>query len=470
MTYRFRNIFLRLFFISGILGIHIFSSCNKLVSVQAPNTVLVSSTVYSNPATATAALLGIYSKMMEDLHFPSINTTLYAGLAADELLNYSSTPALAEFYQNALTTTNPDINAYWSDAYQYIYDANSVIEGLALSPSLDPVFKKSLTAEAKFIRAFCHFYLVNLFGDVPLITTTNYQSNGMASRAPASQVYAQIISDLKDAQSGLGNDFVDASGLPTAERVRPNQWAATSLLARVYLYTGDWADAESQAAAIINHTELFTLSGLDSVFLKNSTEAIWQLMPVTNSGPDTWEGYVFNLTTAPSGISGTALSPQVMQAFETGDQRSSHWTDSITAAGQTFHYAYKYKVKTTSVFTEYYMVLRLAEQYLIRAEAQANQNKIPSATADLNLIRERSGLPDLDPGQSQQDCLLAIQRERRVEFFAEWGQRWLDLKRTGQSGIVLAPLKTNWQATDTLFPIPQTEIASDPNLTQNQGY
>src|SRR5262249_46634175 len=129
----------------------------------------------------------------------------------------------------------------------------------------------------------------NLYGDVPLDTITNYQTNAVANRTSASQVNKQIITDLLSAQSLLGNAYV------TTERVRPNKGAATALLARVYLYTGDWADAEAEASVVIGNTGQYGIvNNPDSVFLKNSAEAIWQLMP-NQAGYNTNEGKYFIL-------------------------------------------------------------------------------------------------------------------------------------------------------------------------------
>ena len=116
------------------------------------------------------------------------------------------------------------------------------------------------------------------------------------------------------------------------------------------------------------------------------------------------------------------------------------------------------------------MVLRLAEQYLIRAEARAQQNNISGAQSDVNVIRNRAGLANTT-ATTQGTLLSAIEHERQIELFAEWGHRWMDLKRTNRADAILGPLKSsNWQSSDVLFPIPLTQIQNDPNFTQNSGY
>ena len=117
------------------------------------------------------------------------------------------------------------------------------------------------------------------------------------------------------------------------------------------------------------------------------------------------------------------------------------------------------------------MVLRLAEQYLIRAEARAQQNtNLTGAIDDLNIIRERAGIPDLLTSLDQPQVLSAVAHERQTELFAEWAHRWLDLKRRDQADVVLSAIKSTWKPTAILYPIPVTELQSDPNLVQNAGY
>jgi hypothetical protein len=121
------------------------------------------------------------------------------------------------------------------------------------------------------------------------------------------------------------------------------------------------------------------------------------------------------------------------------------------------------------------MVLRLGEQYLIRAEARAQQNKISDAQSDLNIIRTRAGLPNTT-ASDKNSLLSEIFHERKVELFSEWGHRWLDLKRTNAVDAVMSivtPLKANgqqWQSYQKLYPVEFSEVRKSPNLTQTPGY
>ena len=441
------------------------TSCEDFVDIEPPKTQIISETVFADDASASSALMGIYSRMIRS-GFASgdlSSFTLYGGLSADELINYASNRD--EFSTNSVDIDNGALRAnLWTQPYEYIYSANAVIEGLKSTTAVTEELKQQLEGEAKFIRAFCYFYLTNLFGDVPLHLTTDYRITSVASRTSQSQVLQQIITDLSEARSLLSDDYI------TEERVRPNKSVATALLARVYLYTQDWASAEIQTSTLIDNTRTYVLEDdLNNVFLAASTEAIWQLKPV-EQGFNTNEGRFFILMGSPVNENGVELSTELLNAFKIGDNRFTSWVNSFNEGLDTFFYPFKYKINEGDAGLEYSMVFRLAEQYLIRAEARAQQGNIAGAQADLNRIRNRAGL-DNTMANDQPGLLLAIEQERQVELFMEWGHRWLDLKRTNRADVVLEPLKSpNWQPTDVLYPIPQQERDNNPNITQNLGY
>jgi len=462
-------------------------SCKKLVRVDTPPTSLSETNIFTNDATAAAVLTGIYAKMSADNSNSTItgftSISLYSSLSADELSLYDpNDQTYGGYYRNALTSS-PNVSTidYWSTIYPLIFITNAAIDGLNSSSTLTPAVKQQLLGEAKFMRAFCYFYLVNLFGDVPLVLSTDWKANTSLTRASKAQVYQQIIDDLKDAQNLLHTDYLMSDALTpypanSMERTRPTKWAAAALLARVYLYTGDYPNAETQATMVIDSSALYVLSGLDSVFLKNSTEAIWQLQPVgTGTNSNTGEGRIFILP--PSGPAfdfPVYLSTDILNSFESGDQRRVHWVDSVATAGTIYYFPFKYKIGAVTTTTqEYCMVLRLAEQYLIRAEARIQQNDIGGARNDLNIIRARAGLGNTS-ANDKPSLLAAMLQERRVELFTEWGHRWLDLKRTNTVDAVMSlvtPTKGGtWATTAQLYPIPLTELKTAPQLAQNPGY
>jgi hypothetical protein len=467
------------------------TGCKKFVVIDAPKTSINEENVYKTDATAIAVLTSIYGQMVNDGRFTGrTGISLLTGLSADELTLAGAVTddRLIAYYRNQLRV-NPYENfgcELWggagSNLFNYIFICNAAIEGLNKSGSLTTSVKKQLLGEAKFMRAFFYFYLVNFFGEVPLALTTNPAVNATLSRSPVPMVYQQIVADLKEAQELLNDNFLNRdlqSYNGTPERVRPTKWAATALLARVYLYLADYPNAETEASKIISNSSRFSLPALNSVFLKNSTEAIWQLQPVL-TGRNTEDAFVFVLPiTGPSSYANPVyLSPQILNAFEPGDQRrkGGSWIDSVIVSGTTYFFPAKYKATITSgAASEYLMVLRLAEQYLVRAEARAQQNNIGGAQEDLNRIRTRAGLPDIT-ANDKASLLQLILKERQVEFFTEWGHRWLDLKRTGKVDAVMSvatPLKANggqWQSFQQLYPVLYTDIQMNSYLNQNTGY
>jgi hypothetical protein len=289
-------------------------------------------------------------------------------------------------------------------------------------------------------------------------------------------VYQQIIADLADAANLLKDHFVRPDGQPTEERVRPCRMAAYAMLARVNLYLQEWKKAEAYASIVIDNPKL-SLVKLEDVFLKNSTEAIWQLQPVTRFY-NSLDGNIFIRTGPPQSQEPADLRPAILNQFEPGDLRRQRWIDSITITGIKHYYPAKYRVKIVgngAPPSEYHVMLRLGEIYLIRAEALARQGRLLEAIADVREIRTRAGLSTESASYDNVDKLMVLlMHERQIELLTEWGHRWFDLIRTGSIDKVMektTPQKGGtWQSFCQLFPIPASEIARDPNLTQNPGY
>jgi hypothetical protein len=443
------------------------TACDEFIAIDPPKTEIVSAAVFENELSAKAALSGIYSLMMSSASFTRAGLEEYTGILSDEMLNYSTRPDQVQFFQNSLNATNTDVlSVFWREAFKYILNANTVLEGVVRSSALSQNAKDQFIGEAKFIRAYCYFHLVNLFGEVPYLETSDYRINANAPRSSISLIHASIEADLLHAQSLLRDDFAASGG----ERTRPNRGAATALLARHYLYTQQWSKADQYASMLIDNTATYSLlQNLNSVFLANSMEAIWQLKPVV-PGANTPQGQLFILSAAPNAATRrVSLTAASVNAFEAGDERKNRWVGSFTNASGTWYYCHKYKVAVNPVVSEYSMMFRIAEQFLIRAEARANLNNLDGARADLNAIRQRANL-SASAAMDKSSILLAIEHERRVELFAEGGHRWFDLKRSGNVDAVLTPAKADWQPSDVLLPIPESERLLNPNLTQNDGY
>jgi hypothetical protein len=439
------------------------SSCKKFLNIDPPKDSVITKQLFENDQIATSAITGIYSRMSISGAYSGGYSSIatLSGLSADELINYYS--SIDGFYNNNITSNISELGSLWSSSYSYIYAANAIIEGLNAPNGITENTMKQLRGEAKFVRAFCYFYLVNLFGDVPLHLSTDYRNNELAGRTSKEKVYTQIVEDLIDAETILPANYV------TIERVRPNKWAAKSLLSRVYLFTEKWDLAALKATEVIEQKQSYSLlADLDKVFLKNSIETIWQIMP--SPGNNTDEGALFVLNSAPFFVS---LSPAIISTFESGDNRRTKWISEYRQGKEIYYYPYKYKISATtnSIISEYSTIFRLAELHLIRAEARAKMTQTELSLEDINLIRKRAGLISPLSNISSEQCLAEVEKQRRLELFTEWGHRWLDLKRTGRTSAIIGPLKgSDWVENDKLYPIPDLEIMRNPTIIQNPGY
>lgn len=442
-------------------------SCKKFIEIDAPRNSVVLETAFKNNDMATATVAGIYQQMGSGSRYSSGGSSSIAtvcGTSSDEFIGYSN--SLKQVYEHQLTPQLSDLtNSAWTNIYATIYDVNSILEGLDKPNGLTLPVKAQLKGEALFLRAFHYFYLVNLFGSIPLHLSTDYQANGKAIKTPINEVYSQIIQDLKAAEILLNDTY------PTSGRVRPNKVTIQALLARTYFYLGDWQNAEKYATLIIERSSTYKLLPLADIFLSNSLETIWQLMPPTSSNTSAGNILILTPSVAPVFVS---LRPDFVQnTFEINDRRKTAWIQSIVANAVTYYYPFKYKIKSSTNVTEYYTVFRLAEQFLIRSEARAHQNNFLKAIEDVDEIRYRAGLSSIKnqiPIISKENLLVAIQKERRVEFFSEWGDRWLDLKRINKSTVVLSQIKANWRAEYIYYPIPKDETDRNQNIIQNDGY
>ena len=441
-------------------------SCDSFVELDQPNSQLTGEAVFADYTTATAAMKDIYAKMRDAglLTGKSLGLSNLLGQYTDELACHQTGITTAEpFYNNGLTATNAYVQGLWTTAYSQIYAANAVIEGVNKSTVLSTIQHNQLIGEALFVRALLHSYLAGLYGGCPYIKTTDYQQNSTVNRLSQAQVYALCIADLKEAASILPAPYVGTG------RVRPNRFAAEALLARLYLYSGQWIEASNAASAVLNETGLYVWeTDLNKVFLIGSRSTIWQFA-ANSATTNTHEGalFIFNAGPPPS----VSLSTMLYNSFELGDQRKNRWIRSINKGTATWYHAYKYKQGIgTGTSTEYSVMLRLAEQYLIRAEARAQQGDLIGAKEDLNFVRSTAGLGNTAAVTSS-GIIEAVLQERRFELFTETGHRFFDLQRSGKLDTKLSAVKPGWNSTDIFWPVAQSELLINPNLApQNEGY
>lgn len=438
------------------------SGCKKFVEIPPSPLTVESSILFKDGEAATAAVTGLYAQAIAgNLVLLNAGVTLYSGLSSDELYNTAANTNADQFQKNKILPTSSIVNTnLWSHAYRFIYHSNAILEGLALSKQLPAALRDELTGEMKFVRAFYYFYLVNLFGDVPLVVSTDYAVNATMARTPSTQIYDQIIADLRDAKMKMRDSYASAG------KVRPNTFTASALLARVYLYLQRWADAEAEASTVIASNNYKLLTDLNAVFLNNSDETIWQVVRDNNNTADGSTFVPSSSTARPA----YALTDTILKSFNGGDKRFANWVRTNVASSVSYRYPYKYKQRTTTPATESEVIFRYAEQFLIRSEASAMQDKTDIAIDDLNAIRVRAGLAALGYTFTKQQVLDSCEKERKAELFAEWGHRWLDLKRWNKADAHLKGIKPTWQVTAQLYPIPFTEIQRNPFLTPNPGY
>jgi hypothetical protein len=438
-----RNIFSILFMMIVLLQ----SSCKKFIELQ-PTDKTTSETVFDSPKNAENAVNGMYANL--SLQGNIFSTRLYTdiSLLGDELKTTNT--ASTVFAENNLTSTSAAINSFWTGLFAMIYHSNLVIDKLPTVPGINENQLKGWTAEAKFLRAWSYFYAVQLFGPLPKVTTSAWKDNVSLKRLPVTEIYSLIAKDLEEAEKDLPHDYANSE----KDRIRATKGAAKALSVKYFMLTKNWAAAEAKATELVNDSAMYNLkTSFADVFKPNSTESVLELWFGEKTPNGAYNAFFFGARAQYS------PSTKIISAFNasTGDTRSA-----VTISGGKVN---KYPSNTART-----KLLRMGDIYLLRAEARAQQNKLSESADDLNRIRSRAGLP-ATTAISKDDLLLAIEKERFLELAFE-GQRWFDLVRTGKATEILSALKgTNWQTTDVLLPVPQTEIGLNPGLLpQNPGY
>lgn len=442
----------------------LFIRCDDFVKVDLPDSQLTAPLVFEDKATATSAMTSIYSKIRDYGILSGAPTGLShsLGLYADELTYYGAEVSPSDYYANTLTATDSELKALWTTSYNQIYAANAILSGLENSTGMTATDRDVLRGEALFVRALLHFYLTNLYGAVPYVTTTDYAVNTKISKLSTDSVYTLAKADLNEALIILPSDYV------TSGRTRPNVYTAHALLARVNLYMGLWAEASNEASAVLNQTDFYSLTSADATFKSDSPATLWQLS-FSNDFTNTEEANTFIFESGPPPRS--AVSTELLLSFEANDLRKSLWLKAVSDETTTWYHPFKYKnIIADGNSDEQSILFRLEEQYLIRAEARARQGELTGAKEDLNVIRNRAGLGNTI-ALTGEEIVAAVLKERRHELFSELGHRFFDLKRTNTISNALSPIKLGWDANDLLLPLPDSELLLNPNLKpQNPGY
>lgn len=447
-------------------------SCEDFLEVPLPNDQLATETVFQSKETIHDLLTGMYNIYAGNLSF-GFAFRASAALADEAMFPAPTGSGISNLIIGNLTAENTAIPS-WNEIYSSIYRANILIENLPEVPNsiLSEPLRKSYMAAARFVRAQCHFFLVNSWGDVPLILTTDAIENADAAKTPADQVYASVINDLELAAADLPEDVIES---PTIH----NKYQALALLARVYLYTEKWEEAEAAATEVINSGEYLLVTNLQDVFKKGSQESIVYFAESMNNrialNRVTFAIYLLPYMPAAVNSFSPHIPDHIISMIEPGDQRWLEGNWMTTLFTKPFQNKWRHNLFASDAqiaeYPQNYILIRLSEMYLIRAEARAQQNKIGDAADDLNEVRTRAGLPDTG-ASDKASMLMAIENERVFELFME-NHRWYDLKRTNRLDAVLGTLpykQENWQSYYRLWPIRETELLVNSNLEQNFGY
>jgi hypothetical protein len=366
----------------------------------------------------------------------------------------------------------------WQQMYRSINLANTVLEQLP-PIDMDENLKNRLMAEAKFLRALNYFDLVRNYGGVPIATASTASfDNLFTEQGSAEAVYELVIRDLQEAENVLPVTYT------ANETGRATRGAAKALLARVLLYTGDYAGAAQKAKEVIDLGvyDLFdTVEDLWQVTNENGVEHIFSVQYLAGV-----QGSGFSSTFAIrggepplTGFSTAIVRQDLLDSFEPSDERRGvSVLESYTFPdGTTKNYephVWKFFDETAIDPTEgstNWPVVRYAEVLLIYAEALNESNNGPTQAAydAINEVRNRAGLDDLSEGMNQAQFRDAVLQERRWELCFE-GHRYYDLKRMDKLASTMATVGITAEDKHKLYPIPLREIDANPNLEQNNGY
>ncbi len=422
---------------------------------------------------------------------------------------------VAELDNFSMTSFNPIIQIMWAQCYFGILRANLVVEKTPLVAVMTPAIRNRSIGEAKFLRALYYFHLVRLFGDVPLYTNAiTAEESSTIARSPKANVYAQIIADLKSAETLLPNSnpyTINNNTFPNEGRATAG--AAKGLLASVYLTLGDKVNAAAKSKEVIDNAALYGYSlwadYADNFKLanENGKESVFEVQYRSGGGTfsiygagtgiNTFYGPRFQGLVPEGGYGFTIPTKNFVDQYEkTGtayntiiDKRRNR---SIWIPGDTYG---AYTQPTSLVGSpngfnvkKYFIsvddplgdagqwrsalnvpIMRYAEILLIYAEAAGPALGKPAA----DLVRARAGLAPMAIGLSEAAWLDAMYKERRLEMGFEM-HRWYDLLRHPNPNyfitVMTAAGKTNVNAKHRFMPIPQGERDKNANLTQNNGY
>lgn len=407
----------------------------------------------SPPNFASSDSLDDFGGVLNAAYFYQLGTTSPMAVMGDfradnGLMQEEPYPSFDRFNGDLVDMEDQFFGPFYTALYKSILSSNNVIENAS-----NPV----QVGEAKFLRALSYFKLVRVFGDVTVNLSASPSStdNSFLTRQASAEVYNNVIvPDLQDAIVALGNDNISSG--------RATKIAAQALLGKVYVHRGDFANAETQLAAVVNGASaagISLLSDFADIFINDLNDEVIFATQISSSVPDEYEFSDF--WSWSGGLDTKSLEPldtSLVAAFDAspGDLRRAVTIDESRLASPKF--------PQDGGPDHDWIEIRLADVILLYAEALNANGNATAALSELNKIRSRAGV---SPLTSTSNLAQAIQDERRLELAFE-GHRWFDLTRTGTAQSALG---TTFGNEYYLFPIPISEIlVSKGIITQNQGY
>lgn len=446
----------------------LFSSCSEEL-VQEPITDKVSEKFYNNEKEIEEAVNAVYATLQFKSNF---NTGIPAIGEIPGEDAYDATPAndggiYGQLDDFNVIPQNGLIGNTWRDAYKGIQRANIVINRITKIPFKKEETKSARIGEMKFIRALYYFYLVRIYGDVPLVIeeVKNPQDFFSQTRTVKAEVYNQIKKDLNDAIVKLPNRS-------EKNKKRIVKTAAQTLLAKVELTLKNYAEAKTQLLNVVNSKAHFLLSDVEKIFAVDNElneEIIFavQYSSGLNSNSEGSDAYrMFNPTGRVIGsLRGTkghgVLKEDFYKLYSSTDNRKDVYV-KVLGSGEAYNNKIAPPTTTISDSGSDWVVLRYADVILMLAEIENQENNQSQALTYLNQIRKRAGLSDFT--DTNKDAVFnEIDLQRRLELVWE-GHRWFDLIRQERTESVLGITNKN----KLLMPIPASQAVM--GLTQNPGY
>jgi hypothetical protein len=415
-----------------IAVIMIFSSCSKQLNIY-PHSAVSIENISSKDV--DQLLNGVYNKVQ---NAPQRESYIMFDLIGGNLIQARGSGGILPLINSILRPEGSMMSAAWNGYYSALYQVNSLLEAAsALPPSQK---KDEVLGIVHFFRGYIYYNLVTRWGGVPILKKNTQDK---VARDSEKEVWSFVESELQQAIDGApsfsGYNYV-------------SKQAAMALMARTKLAEGKKSEAAALAEEIIN-SGIFKLDDFTKIFRdQDNREEIFAFSNLTAESSITISTLFYTYAHPVKGSYVYAPSNDVMNLYDDADKRKSISID-IYEGNNVIN-----KYPSGQSGTDPIIITRLAEMYLISAEAQGMQG-----LNRLNELRNARGLTAVHPANDS-DYLNDVYTERRRELLAE-GFRWYDLVRTGRArqelGISEAQLK---------LPLPEKELVLNPLLEQNPGY